>query len=143
MTHFKDRVDANVLFLVPTDAGEEWLTSDLWQSATAIPGVTSHADKDGTEASRFHVNTSGHVLIYDSVGQLRYSGGLTAARGHWGDNNSLDTAMQTLSALTSDPLPRDTGRGDANQPPHHTSVFGCSLQDPASACSQESNACLR
>jgi hypothetical protein len=44
------------------------------------------SDVGGSVAGQFHANTSGEVLVYDSRGKLCFHGGITAARGHAGDN---------------------------------------------------------
>ncbi len=61
--------------------------TDLWRSAAAIPGAKVISDPDGAEARRFHVTTSGHTLVYGRTGDLLFSGGITASRGHQGDND--------------------------------------------------------
>ena len=43
-------------------------------------------DDDGAEARRFGAETSGQTLLYDARGALAFSGGITGARGHAGDN---------------------------------------------------------
>ena len=55
-------------------------------SLAGLPGLTIWDDEGGALARRFGVRTSGHVLLYDSKGRLLYSGGITPARGHRGDN---------------------------------------------------------
>src|SRR4029079_17335035 len=85
MAHFDDRLAADVVFLRPADVGADWDDSDLWRSASAIPGVTRARDADGVEAARFGASTSGATLVYDTKGRLLFSGGITAARGHEGD----------------------------------------------------------
>ena len=40
--------------------------------------------------------TSGHVLLYDAGGVLRFAGGITDGRGHEGDNAGLDAALALL-----------------------------------------------
>src|SRR6266480_1324584 len=86
MAHSQGRLTAYVLFVKPAGFSEEWEKSDLWQSAASIPGVTALIDDEGAEANRFHAATSGQTLLYDAGGRLRFSGGITGARGHSGDN---------------------------------------------------------
>ncbi len=38
-------------------------------------------------------STSGQVLLYDPSGRLAFSGGITAARGHVGDNAGSDAIV--------------------------------------------------
>lgn len=115
MTVARGRVAAHVLFIKPTGAGAEWVESDLWASAGAIPGVSVGADEGGREAARFGAGTSGLTLLYGVDGRLLFSGGMTASRGHEGDNAGRD-ALAGL--LTGD-------EGGVSETP----VFGCQLFD--------------
>ena len=113
MTQAQGRVTAYVLFVRPANFSDAWVQSELWASAAAIPGVTPVLDDDGIEAGRFHAATSGQTVLYDAAGHLLFSGGITSARGHAGDNAGR-TAI--VSLLTSDEAEE---RG--------TPVFGCPL----------------
>ncbi|HEX3560771.1 MAG TPA: hypothetical protein VHU19_16330 [Pyrinomonadaceae bacterium] len=113
MTQAQGRVTAYVLFVKPPDFSEGWEQTDLWASAAAIPGVTVVLDDEGTEASRFRAATSGQTLLYDTQGKLLFSGGITSARGHAGDNAGRSALV---SLLTTD----ESGQKE-------TPVFGCPL----------------
>jgi hypothetical protein len=102
-----------VLFLRPTVFDRGWAESDLWRRAAALPAVIVVRDDDGAEARRFGVETSGQTLLYDRAGMLVYSGGITGARGHAGDNAG-EAAL--LALLT---------RGESDR--RAASVFGCPL----------------
>jgi len=113
MTQAQGRVKAYVLFIKPPDLSEGWEQTDLLTSAAAIPGVTVVRDDEGVEASRFHASTSGQTVLYDAVGKLLFSGGITSARGHEGDNAGRTAIVSLLTAGTAE---RD-----------ETPVFGCPL----------------
>lgn len=113
MTQAQGRVTAFVLFVKPRGSSEGWEQTDLWASAAAIPGVTPVLDDEGVEAGRFHAATSGQTVLYDAVGNLLFSGGITSARGHEGDNAGR---AAVVSLLTDG----EAGRRDAP-------VFGCPL----------------
>jgi hypothetical protein len=102
-----------VLFLKPYGVPDWWERSPLWRQAAALPGVTVLRDDDGREAARFGAITSGQVVFYDAGGTLRFSGGITGARGHAGDN----AGRRSLVALLNEKGPVVD----------HTNVFGCSL----------------
>ena len=89
-------VNANVLFVKPPDFPVAWEKTDLWTSATIIPGVKVSVDDGGNEARRFRSHTSGQILLYDANGQLLFSGGITAGRGHFGDNEGLSAVVSLL-----------------------------------------------
>jgi hypothetical protein len=107
---------AHVLMLELPEAGPEWEDRSLGEAAAAIRGVSVTADRDGVEARRFGASTSGHVIIYSAEGRLLFSGGITGARGHVGDNVGLQRAIASLRA---------DGPTCGTSP-----VFGCCLRGP-------------
>ena len=113
MAHAAGKVTAYVLFVKPPGAGVGWDDTDLRQSAAAIPGVTVLTDENEIEASRFGAQTSGHTLVFDRDGKLIFSGGITASRGHIGNNPGERAVLAFLHQQTP----------DRSQTP----VFGCSL----------------
>ena len=113
MTQAQGRVRAYVLFVKPPNFSGEWAQAELWASAAAIPGVIPVLDDGGVEARLFNAATSGQTVLYDAAGKLLFSGGITSARGHAGDNAGR-TAL--VSLLTSDEA---EGQG--------APVFGCPL----------------
>lgn len=115
MAHCQGKVRAHVIFFLPAGELVDWVRTDLWRSAEAIPGVTVHADRDGAEARLFNVATSGQSALY-AGGRLLFCGGITGGRGHEGDNAGED-AIVTLLAGGRTPYAR-------------TPVFGCPLNSP-------------
>jgi hypothetical protein len=115
LTRVGDRVETHVVVLAPANQTEHWVRSDLWRAAAVLPGVHMRMDTNGHEARRFGSVTSGQMLLYDADGRLRFSGGITASRGHEGDS----AGRSALEALIADvPAARTT-----------TPVFGCGLID--------------
>jgi hypothetical protein len=107
------RVNTYVLFLRPGGQPAEWVQSDLWRQAAAIPGVHVAPDEDGCQARLFRAETSGEVVLYGEQGRLRFQGGITLSRGQVGENPGC-TALQAL----------------INRQPSQvtqTPVFGCPL----------------
>jgi len=96
MAHVQHRLHAWVLFVRPHDFDENWAESDLWQAARAIPGVHTLIDDDGREARRFGAATSGETLLYDTGGRLLFAGGVTSARGHFGDNAGITAIFDRI-----------------------------------------------
>ena len=97
-----DRVAASVLFLTPEGVSRDWERTDLWQSAAAIPGVQVVRDDGGVEGALFGAKTSGQVLLFGKNGQLVFSGGITAGRGHHGDNVGLDQCVAFITGEQTD-----------------------------------------
>ena len=107
------KISLIVVFTIPKGLPDDWKQGDLWQAARSFPGTQVMEDRDGIESRRFGVNGSGHCLLYAPSGQLLFSGGITASRGHEGENPGR-LALVSLIA---------TGHAAINQTP----VFGCSL----------------
>jgi hypothetical protein len=102
-----------ILFMTPTRFGTDWEHTDLWRTAAALPGVTVVRDDDGRAARHFGAATSGQTLLYDERGVLAFSGGITGARAHAGDNLGRQSLVDLLNR---EPAARSGTR-----------VFGCSL----------------
>jgi hypothetical protein len=113
MGRFPGQIDAHVVFLKAEGTGQDWSHTDIWRSASAIPGVAVHQDDAGAEAHRFGAETSGQTLVYDTTGHLRFQGGITASRGHEGGNAGTDAIAEIL----------DSGAAPQLALP----VFGCEL----------------
>jgi hypothetical protein len=109
----QDKVSVIVVFTIPDGVPAGWEKGDLWKLATSIPGLGVIRDPGGREAHRFDVEGSGHVLLYASSGKLLFSGGITASRGHEGDNAGRSAVVSLILK----------GHAAIN----HTPVFGCSL----------------
>ena len=113
VAHCQPTVTPWVVFFKPDGAEDDWEQTDLWRSASAIPGAHVICDPGGEEARRFHVTTSGQSLLFGARGELLFSGGITFARGHAGDNAGR-TAIESYTA--------------GNSPGYRqTPVFGCSI----------------
>jgi hypothetical protein len=122
MAHSQGRVNANAVFVKPAGF-EAWEKTDLWNSASDIPGVTMNVDENGVEAQRFRSETSGQVALYSAEGTLLFSGGITGSRGHSGDNEGRSAILSILA----------TGKAPKIQTP----VFGCPLVKGASGNQSE------
>jgi len=102
-----------VVFTIPKGLPPGWEKDNLWRTASAMPGVRVVRDEEGVEARRFNVIGSGHALLYAPAGRLLFSGGITASRGHEGDNPGQDAIVSFVL------------HGQSNVT--HTPVFGCAL----------------
>jgi len=107
------KVSVRVLFFKPAQGSNDWTNTTLYRTAASISGVTALEDIDGQEAGRFGANTSGYVVLYKPSGDLLFKGGITAGRGHAGDNAGE-------SALVALILGQDSAI-------RQTAVYGCSL----------------
>lgn len=97
------------------DEDESWTQTDLRASAEAIPNVRVLIDREERETVIFNAQASGLVLLYDRDGNLRFNGGITAARGSEGDSVGSQ-ALFEIVAQESDKTAQ-------------TPVFGCPLHN--------------
>jgi len=95
-------IQPRVVFFKPADSESDWEQTDLWRSASAIPGAQVICDTDGEEARRFRAKTSGQTMLYDATGKLLFTGGITSSRGHQGDNDGRSTIVNLLTGRSSD-----------------------------------------
>jgi hypothetical protein len=114
----RNAVSVRVLFVRPAEMPEGWERSDLWPLAERIPGATVLCDASGAEATRFKARTSGETMLFSAAGELLYDGGITASRGHEGDN----FASAAVAALI------DGSTAEFQRMP----VFGCALLEQCS-----------
>ena len=115
MTEAQGRLSARVLFIKPVDFSNDWVETDSWKNASAIPGVEVRLDDEGREADLFNAQTSGITLLYDANGTLRFQGGITASRGHEGDNRGRASIIDFVT--------KDEAKSA------DTFVYGCPLKN--------------
>jgi len=123
MALLQDRARAVVVIVRPPGAPEHWDDSDIGRSAAEIPGVTVMSDPDEVEADRFNAEVSGQTMLYDAGGKLLFSGGITASRGHSGDNVGRSSIVSLVTYGTAERT--------------RTPVFGCALRTPKSLTTGE------
>ena len=131
MAHSGGRLVAFVAFVEPPGFDENWTKSDLWSSAGLIPGVTRLIDR-GAEARLFGAATSGQTMVYDSLGRLLFSGGITAARGHFGDNAGVSAIARLIDTRESDASASAVYRNKSVVDASTNTVYGCPLFAPLS-----------
>jgi len=123
LSHTANKVSAHVCFLKPAGVAEDWTQTALWKSAADIPGVKVHEDLDSAIAKQFGASTSGDVVLYSPDGKLLFHGGITAGRGHEGDN----AGASALVALVN----------GENAKSNRTPVYGCLLEKQCNETHQE------
>ena len=114
-----ERLSTRAVFSIPKGAPAEWSDTPLVRQARAIDGVEVLLDADGVEARRFGARTSGAAFLFDREAALAFEGGITASRGHEGDNAGSEAILALL-------------RGDSSAAPRArvtAPVFGCPLSD--------------
>lgn len=106
-------LESKLLFVAPKEESESWVKDELWKKAESLRNVELVQDSDGYESKLFQAATSGHVALYDSNGNLEFSGGITPSRAHSGDNVGRQALIEAINL------------GKANRTT--SSVFGCSI----------------
>ncbi len=119
VARLEPRILVSVVFWHPSDVGPRWHETALWRKAGNLRRVNVIDDTDAVMTRRFGVATSGQVLLYDSLGKLQFSGGITSARGHAGDNAGSDAVLSIVR----------TGNSPVDTTPRCCEVFGCSLYE--------------
>jgi hypothetical protein len=123
MSRCAGRVSAHALLLLPAHPPKEWGESTIQQNLAEVTDILTWQDREGSEARRFGVASSGHVLLYDAQGRLTFSGGITSARGHQGDNHGREAVIALI-------LGKDVDR-------RGNPVFGCPITTPGPAVIEE------
>ncbi len=113
MNSTEGHVTAHVVFVVPDGENPDWTRNELWQAAQAIPDVRIFVDYKAAEAKRFGARTSGLTLLFNERGTCLFSGGITASRGHAGQNSGRQAVVSCLAGV----------RREASCDP----TFGCPL----------------
>ena len=114
LTRCVGKVEVYILTFLPRSAGHDWGPADGVRALGTMRGVHLIDDPGGEEAARFGALTSGLVALYAQDGRLLFRGGITAARGHEGDNRG----EQALLGLI---------QGHPSSSPRDLPVFGCPL----------------
>jgi hypothetical protein len=109
--------------LVVSAIDPEWLTSTVMQHInriqTGYPALIDvFLDNDGSESECFEASASGHCMYFNRQGRKVFSGGITASRGHVGDNDARYRLMELIQ-LNSEVCTLET--------PSLFPVFGCRL----------------
>ncbi len=84
-----------------------------------IPVASFEARPAADLNTDFQTDTSGTVFLFSPEGRVLFAGGITASRGHEGDNPGLQHLLESIA----------TGQATAGHP-----VFGCPLSVSADAC---------
>lgn len=113
MARTNGKANVYAVFAKPKSWTVEEVKGRLWKNANKIRGVKVFIDESSVEAKGFGALTSGHAALFNSNGDLVFTGGITAGRGHEGDNPGLSSIANFIHS-GSTLLPQ-------------SKVFGCAL----------------
>jgi hypothetical protein len=114
IARFREQLHCVVLVYKPANESDDWTDTNLIKSLSEQPGTRLLVDVNGQKALKLGMSTSGAVILYSPQGRARYWGGITAARGHAGDNLGADAIASVLNGSPPE---------DVSQP-----VYGCHIQ---------------
>ena len=120
----RGRVRCSIVLFTPEGMDKAWGQTDVSRAAAKLPGVRLFTDREGEEARRFKVSTSGTAVLYDGAGRLQFHGGVTLSRGHGGDSPGRRSLHALLNAESS---PSRRKAAALTAPRRETPVFGCPL----------------
>lgn len=100
MEKFPD-LKATVFFYRPASEKTGWEKTEIWKMASSVKNIDPQIDVDGQKAKSYRAVTSGQVLLYDTSERLVFSGGITGARGHVGENVGEDMVAGVLAKRSS------------------------------------------
>lgn len=106
------RLHMVVIIYHPVGQGQEWSEPFRREIADQVPAALIVDDLGLVETKRFGVRTSGQTMLFATDGTLVFDGGITAGRGHAGENAGAASMRAALA-----------GKVTASRAP----VFGCSL----------------
>jgi hypothetical protein len=95
---------ATIVIVFDAAGGEMWERAGRMRATRVVAG---------DEAARFGAKTSGHTLVFDASGTLRFAGGITTSRGHVGENVGRLAVERVLAGAAG---------------PSDHAVFGCALE---------------
>lgn len=105
-----------IVCVEPPNAPAGWSDAPLFTTAKQR-GFQVLLDRNATLAAKAGAATSGHTFLLDPSGKPRFSGGVTASRGHRGPSAGTAAILQDLT--------------DPNATPSATTpVYGCPLTNP-------------
>ncbi len=109
--------DILVLAYEPSTDKDDWSHALMHRIESKLPDSTILVDPDAEMARSLGMRTSGSVVLVSKAGIPLFWGGITASRGHAGDNIGSDAILAILDG------------GLTNASP--TNVYGCSLTSVA------------
>ncbi len=131
LVHLPSELVCQVVVTQPPGCEDQFIETDLTHAARTLPGVTVVVDRQQSEAKLFGVAASGQTLLYGANKDLLFSGGITAGRGHEGDNFGATSIKNLLAQGSLSSLIQPA----ANQA-NCCNVYGCGLFDPAESFSE-------
>lgn len=115
-------IDLRLLVYTPSAPPADWDDAAALALQRGLRADSIVADTDGTIARGLGSTTSGHLVLCDRDGRVRFSGGITGSRDHAGDNAHAAALRQCLADVCGQ-------RPAQTTTPVETPVFGCALRE--------------
>lgn len=132
-------VQASILVVRPPEAPAGWEQGDILSEIQGWNEVSVIIDQGGEEAKRWKVTTSGHVIVLDPQGRVRFRGGITPGRGQQGSSAGSLRIVQIIREAScavgvDDSCASETDEkkvpGETVRPVVTAPVYGCPLWTP-------------
>ncbi len=111
------KISTHIIIYHPDE--EAWDNTRIIRQALEIPNVRIFNDSEGHLSDSFGAMTSGHTFLYAPDGRRIFSGGITMARGHEGDNLGRSSIVQYIL--------------DGKSICDSTNIYGCSILNDAAS----------
>lgn len=109
------KVALHAYFAIPAGKTDDFAEGANLRLAQSLPGMKITLIPAAEIVGKLGGGTSGQVIVFDHGGRLKFQGGITAGRGHEGDNPG-EESIRALVATGSTRLAS-------------TPVYGCSLRE--------------
>ncbi|NND97690.1 MAG: RedB protein [Pirellulaceae bacterium] len=130
MSRLDGELIAAVWMYHPQHEPASWAYTDLWRKAESLPGVSVLADRNGEYSKHRGATTSGHVVLFDHRGQPCFQGGITAARGHAGDNLGSGSVIAIVKErMQGSNMSDQLTKSSKKKWTLRTNVYGCPIQN--------------
>jgi hypothetical protein len=135
----EESVQASILIVRPPEAPTGWEHGEILREVQRWNEVSVTVDQGGETARQWAVATSGHVIVLDPQGRVRFRGGITSGRGRQGNSLGSQRIVQMIreashgakiddarvSGIEGKEAPSESG-----DPVFTTPVYGCPLWTP-------------
>lgn len=111
------KMRAVVYLVCPPGTDRDW-AAPLYEKCKTLPSARIAFDDCGRTANKYGARSSGQVLLYSPQGELVFSGGLTNARGQFGESGAELAIQEIISRKSTTTV----GQSFFRHP-----VFGCAL----------------
>lgn len=125
------KVSATVWLVRPPEAAAGWEAGEMLEQLRRWGGAAVRLDAGGEVARRWKAAVSGHVVVTDPQGRIRFRGGLTRGRQRRGAGPACDAIVRMVEFGADNTSPANSdSEEESPTEPLTAPVFGCPLWTP-------------